>query len=243
MQMKVLRIGICDDNAEDREHIKEEIQNCIKMTEVNIRPLFYMYSNGKELMEASQNEEFQLVFLDVVMPGQDGFELAGHLYTSENKVRVVFVSDYEDKIFDSYEYMPVFFVRKRKLGEDIYRALKQYFRLTSFKAVSYKLKEGFGYLEVLLSDIIYIECNGHELSIKTRAGRLFRSYGSLKTAEEELASYGFIRVHRSYLVNEMYIGNIEEGSELVLTEGSRVPIGKAWEKRLQSSILGSKKSW
>lgn len=57
--------------------------------------------------------------------------------------------------------------------------------------ISYKIQGGFGAGEVLLRDIMYIECNGHTLTYKMSGGAEYSVYGSLKPVAEELRDYGF----------------------------------------------------
>lgn len=99
--MSAIRIGVCDDNAEDRKRIGVEVRKVvtrlIKGTDVEIR----MYSNGLALVESNQRESFQLIFLDIEMPGSDGFEVARRLSIGRVCPELVFVSNYENMVFDS----------------------------------------------------------------------------------------------------------------------------------------------
>ena len=62
------------------------------------------------------------------MPEIDGFDLAGQLYLKNPHLKVVFVSNYESIVFDAYEYMPLWFVRKSSLERDMLKSTAKIFR-------------------------------------------------------------------------------------------------------------------
>ena len=64
------------------------------------------------------------------------------------------------------------------------------------------------------------------------ADKTFQMYEKLNSLEEEMESYGFIRIHRFYLVNVRYISNIHN-YELTLTDGSKLPIPKGRYKEVR----------
>lgn len=87
----------------------------------------------------SQSQGFSLVFLDWEMPEIDGFDLAGQLYLKNPHLKVVFVSNYESIVFDAYEYMPLWFVRKSSLERDMLKALQKYLGITTKVKLRYRM--------------------------------------------------------------------------------------------------------
>ena len=68
----------------------------------------------------------------------DGFELAAKLCMNQPQVGLVFVSAHESFVFDAMEYSPLWFVRKGYLERDMFRGLRKYLQMTSFKGVAQK---------------------------------------------------------------------------------------------------------
>ncbi len=146
--------------------------------------------------------------LDIEMLGLDGFALAERLCLDRPQTRLVFVSRHESLVYDAPEYMPLWFMRKSSLERDMYKALRQYFRVTASTRVTYRLKDGFSFRDVPVRDILYVECSGRRISIcRTDGGRL-EMYGSLKAMEGELTGCHFLRIHKNYLVNQEYIKEV-----------------------------------
>ena len=206
--MREILVGICDDSREELDRIEDAMQKALARLGSPARISCKRFLDGEALYAASRGETFHLLFLDIEMPGLDGFGLAARLCLDRPQTRLVFVSMHESLVYDAPEYMPLWFGRKSRLERDMYRALRQYFRVTASTGITYRLKEGFGFREVPVRDILYVECSGHRITIcRTDGGRL-EKYGSLKAMEEELAGCHFLRIHKNYLVNQEYIKEV-----------------------------------
>ena len=233
-----LVIGVCDDSPEDLKRIQTEFcRSAEKPGEKDIS--LYLYRDGKSLYNDSQNRDFSLVFLDWEMPGLDGFDLAERLYIKNPTLKVVFVSNYENMVFDAYEYTPLWFVRKSALARDMMKALEKYFNMTAKTQIRYRMKDGFGYRDVHLESIMYAECNKHTIIVYMRDQTSLQTYGTLKSLEEEWTSYGFLRVHKNYLVNVRYI--MEVGLRSIrLSDGTELDMGKNKRKRIVELVKQEK---
>ena len=126
------------------------------------------------------------------MPEIDGFDLAGQLYLKNPHLKVVFVSNYESIVFDAYEYMPLWFVRKSSLERDMLKALQKYLGITTKVKLRYRMRDGFGMKHVHLESVVYVECNGHALTVWMRNQTYLQMYGTLKSIENEWKDYGFV---------------------------------------------------
>lgn len=235
MERQKLLVGICDDRKEDIERIVEALRNSLKRVGHPVEFLCRRFLDGETLYRAVGKETFQLLFLDIEMPGIDGFALAGKLGLRRPETFLIFVSVHESLVFDSLEYMPLWFVRKSRLERDMFRAVQKYFQLTASTRVCYRLKEGFGYREIPIREIVYIEGNGHTLTIQRANGSSVGKYGSLKSMETELSEYHFLRIHKNYLVNQEYIEDVGR-REVILKDGSSLEMGRDRRPTIQEAM-------
>lgn len=165
--------------------------------------------------------------------------MAERLYIKSPTLKVVFVSNYENMVFDAYEYTPLWFVRKSALARDMMKALEKYFNMTAKTQIRYRMKDGFGYRDVHLESIMYAECSKHTVIVYMRDQTSLQTYGTLKSFEEEWASHGFLRVHKNYLVNVRYI--MEVGPRTVrLSDGTELDMGKNKRKRIAELVKQEK---
>lgn len=235
MEKRQCMVGICDDRAEDIVLIKEALHKALIRTGQSVDLTCRRFTNGEELYAATGENTFHLLFIDIEMPGMNGFELAQKLCRNRPSIYLVFVSAHESFVFDAPEYSPLWFVRKSNLEEDMFRAVRKYLQLTAFTQVSYRLKAGFDYKEIPVMDILYIEGSGHSLLIKKAGGSWMRKYGSLKSMEEELQGCHFLRIHKNYLVNQEYIENVG-GREVYLTDGTVLEMGRDRKKEVREAM-------
>ena len=236
MDKRECRVGICDDKAEDIAHIEDALRKGLLRAGQPVRLVCRRFLDGEKLYEAVQNESFDLLLIDIEMPNLDGFKLAERLCMERPSFYLIFVSAHESFVFDASEYMPLWFVRKSNLEWDLFRAVRKYLQITAFTRVNYRLKEGFGFRELPLQDIIYIECSGHSLFIKRTDGSCLKKYGSLKSMEEELAGYHFLRIHKNFLVNQEYIKEVGK-REVYLTDDSVLDMGRDRKIKIREAML------
>lgn len=165
---------------------------------------------GKDFFQDKDNLMYDIVFLDIDMPEITGFELAQALKMIKPNITIVFVSNLEHLVFQSFSFKPFRFVRKSHLEEDILSAVEAYQKELNATRDVYIFKTNNIEKTIMTSDIIYFESMGHDVFIQTinNKYKIKREHGdekSIKTISEQLKTKGFIRVHRSYLVNFRYI--------------------------------------
>lgn len=235
MEQGECRIGIYDEKEEDINRIKDALEKGLEKTGQSVCLVCKSFLDSRELYAAARREKFDLLFLDIEMPRMDGFELAEKLCMDCPLTYIVFVSVHDRFVFDSLEYSPLWFVRKGNLEGDMFRALRKYLRIMAASQISYRMKEGFGFREILLKDILYIEGSGHNLVIKRTSGDNLKKYGSLKSMEEELEGCNFLRIHKNYLVNQEYIREVGN-REVYLTDGSVLEMGRDRKKEVREAM-------
>ena len=103
-----MQIAICDDDQTFRNEIEDFL------TEYKRKHLLcidtFEFSTGRELLESE--ESFDMVFLDYQMPGIDGLDTARKLRKRNNVCSIVFVTNYPDFVYDSFEVNPYRFFPK-----------------------------------------------------------------------------------------------------------------------------------
>lgn len=73
-------------------------------------------------------------------------------------------------------------------------------------------------------DIVYIDVKSHKLTVHQQDG-IFSANGNLCDIEKEISQYGFIKIHKSYLVNFRYINLIHQ-KEVILDDGNILPLSR-----------------
>ncbi len=179
------------------------------------------FGDGLSAMEHLQQEEVDLVFLDVQMPGLTGIQLLNVL---KNKPKVILTTAYSEYALESYElevtdYLlkPISFERFLKAVTKVYQAAQAPTGNQSPSPDSDKTPTGFIFVkteyklqQIKLDRIQYVEGMKDYLRIHTDDGPVM-TLMSFAKLQEMLPANSFFRVHKSYLVPITRITLIEKG--------------------------------
>lgn len=231
----MVNIAVCDDKLEMLDYLENEIGR--NMHTFGKEYTLNKFSNPEHLKKIAKKEEINLLFLDIEMPKMNGFDLAKELRSNKNKrkLHVVFVTSYESRVFESFEYRPFWFMRKIEIQHILPKILTEFFNKMEEENVFHEFRNGANSKVAKIMDVIYLECNLHKITIKTISGE-FEIYGSLKSLEKELQQYKFIRIHKNYLVNPNHIFSIDVKT-IMLTDKSILPLSKERKKKVKQMLL------
>lgn len=232
-----LRVAVCDDDPTALKLIEGGITDVFSRHDV--AATVALFPSAEELWGALETRRYDLLLLDIDMPGMDGISLGRELRERRDQVDILFISNREDLVFDSLRVNPVGFIRKSRFLEDMPGVVGQYLevrRQRSRRSVVV-LKEGASVRPVPVSSICYVEGQRkHQLvhvEGEERPITLLRTMGEL---EEELSGEGFIRIHKGYLVNYRFIQMIE-GGEVLLSTGEHLPMSRRKDRETKDRLM------
>lgn len=220
-------LGICDDDSMFIEYIKRLFQEvCQDIT-------FYEYLSGEELIQDMQTQEkYDLLILDVMMPGMNGNETAKKFREQFPNTLLVFCLGVCLPTVESFETTPYRYWLKEYTEEKMRREVEGVFgKLEKTKVMPYivgkkenqwiKLSpEQISYIAIAKKGSVLYDANSKE------------SYSSpKKLAEfyEQLKDFGFVYAHNSYIVNLKYVA-IAGPTELQFIHGEKLTISRARAK-------------
>jgi DNA-binding LytR/AlgR family response regulator len=173
----------------------------------------YATDSPTEALRVLKERDIDAVFLDIQMPGLDGIELASVLARFKHAPAVVFVTAHEKHAVEAFELEAVDYVlkpvRQDRIGEAIRRVLGGSRTDTAVDQVP--VERGGVTRFVPVSEIRYVEAEGDYARLHTAAGsHLVRI--PLSQLEQQWASSGFVRIHRSLLVSLTYVEELRVDS-------------------------------
>jgi DNA-binding LytR/AlgR family response regulator len=190
------------------------------------------YGNAVEALAAIQRGGVDLVFLDVSMPELTGFQL---LRALTNPPLVILTTAYSEHALAGYDYDVVDYLLKPIEFDRFLKAVTKAHRLES-RGGSHEprertvlLKSGTKLHHVRVSDIRSAHAAGNYVAFRA-GGREILSLMTMKEAVELLADLGFVRVHRSHIVNLQHVELVEEDE--VIVDGRRLPVADAYRDEL-----------
>jgi DNA-binding LytR/AlgR family response regulator len=220
-----LNIAFVDDDVASRKRIAQEVKDMFLELECKVEA--YPYGSGEEFYSAADTHQFDLILLDIEMPGIDGILLAKKLHKDGRKTRIVYVSNREDLVFESLETRPYGFVRKSHFQDDMRKIVRFFVQELTQDDDNYLLIQSEGSkVNLPIEDILYIESNKRYQQIHVK--NLIKPYvtsTTFQTLSDLLVNKGFIICYRGIMINFLAIKVINEDC-IELKNGKTLPMSR-----------------
>lgn len=234
--------------VEDEPVIGHEISLCLKEMNYEVCPEIAM--QGHEALSFASTCRPDLVLLDICIDGpMDGIEV-GQRLRQELQIPFIYLTAYADKLtLDRAKVtLPAAYLVKPFTREELQAAIE---------VVEYKLAQGSelepnqpnqedttlkdeffvkdkdNYVRINVSDILWVKGLDNYIVLHLREGKQI-IHSSLKKMEERLANRGFMRIHKSYIVNLAEVSSICRHD--VQLGNMEIPIGKTYRTTLMERI-------
>lgn len=165
--------------------------------------------DAEEAMEIFKKENFDIVFLDINMPRVSGLELGYEMKYLNPDVGIIFQTAYEEHALKAFDIGAVGYLVKPYSIEQLQNSLER-IKVPMAKEEEFQILSKFGdsYLLLKPEEIYYIKADLSEVMLRSAKG--FSYYGQkISDLYARLKSFGFIQIHRSYLINSNEIKEIQ----------------------------------
>jgi two-component system LytT family response regulator len=246
-----IRAVIVEDESLARERIRHLLTND------NQIEIIGEYATGSDAVNAIQRDKPDLLFLDIQMPGMDGFSLLKQI--SPRIPHVIFVTAFDDYAVKAFEVNAMDYILKpftRKRFEEALRRMKARFaqnpdsglakRVEAFleqlqakqdylKRLAIKTESGV--LLVKIGEIDWIESDDNYIRIHCgKSHHLMRE--TISALEKRLDPERFLRIHRRLIVNVDRIKQLfpwfQRSYCVLLQDGTKLPVGRNYKEKLKS---------
>jgi DNA-binding LytR/AlgR family response regulator len=209
--------------------------------------------DATEALRVLRDTEVDAVFLDIRMPGLDGMELARILRRFARPPAIVFVTAYDDGAVDAFDLGVTDYVRKPVRAERLGESLRRVAGLRAAAAPAAQREdepaipvELAGTTRMLpRSSVRWVEAQGDYARLHTAdASHLVRV--SLATLAERWADAGFVRIHRSYLVQLRLVSELRltQSGYVVAVDGTDLPVSRRHTRELKDRLIrAAKHDW
>ena len=183
------------------------------------------FSSGKALLESVKRIDYDILVLDIDMPEISGIDIAKNVRKINANVTIVFVTNMDNLVFESIKYSPFRFVRKTKMNVEMPELLNSLKKKYSEESKYFTFNFDGEMKAVKLTDIVYFESVKHEIYIHMQDNSEYKISDSLNNLLEKYETIGFIRIHKSYVVNFRYIFEFQK-NYVILDDHTKIPISK-----------------
>lgn len=242
----MLQIAICDDETLLLEEIRRITEDCLQSQQTF--SILSTYTDGKSLFyDIQDGKRFDLLLLDIEMPGLSGMELAKRIHELLPDALMLFVTAHYKYAVDAYELHIFRYIPKNQLKERLPHALRDAVSLLEIQNTDSYIISSQNRLErIPYKEILYIEKDGknalfHTVSTQKQpadlAGKNRRVRKTLTEVFDELHSEEFHFIERGYIVNLRHVTGISH-TDCILADQTRLPVSQSrlpeFKKRLSS---------
>jgi DNA-binding LytR/AlgR family response regulator len=229
----MINIAICDDESAEIDYLTALIHRWAEARNVAVRLSDYM-SAENFLFTYEEDKSPDIILLDIQMKGMDGVELARQIRKDNDAVQIIFITGYPDYIADGYDVSALHYLMKPVIEDKLYKVLDKAAKIISKPKKAIFLDIEGGSIRLLTDEIIFVESFDHFLEIQT-AQQKHTVKIPLREIESKLTS-GFIRCHRSYIVNMRFIKKITR-TEVTLDSGKAIPLSRRLYTDVNKAML------
>ncbi len=222
----MLHIAICDDDAAAVRSHKEMTELCLKQFASVGEIKTYTDSDNLFCDIAEDQFFFDLILLDIEMPGRSGMEIAQKIKPYLPNVKIIFITSHIEYAIDAFELSIFRYVPKNEIAGRLPDAIKDAVKWIELEAGNaYVIQTNSRLEKIPYREIYYIERDGKNAAI-TAAGGVSKVRKSLQQVYEELGADEFIYIDRGCIVNMVHIMQVKDGMA-VLDNGGALPISRS----------------
>lgn len=219
-----MHLAVCDDNIEELFRISSLLEEYCR--ELDNSVTYEAFHSATELLETMRVRRFDLLILDILMPGVTGMEAAREIRRSNSEIPIIFLTSSRDFAVESYRVDAKDYIMKPASKEEIFPSIsKQLARLKQENSYL-TLKTRSGIIKLPFSQIVYVEVIHRSVQFILVNGKVREAYGYLTDYESDLLSDPhFYKPHRSYVVNLRQVTELnKKGFSTIM--GNMVPVAR-----------------
>lgn len=218
-----MQIAMVDDSLEDVSRLKSYLERYSRETGITHESAYF---EDAEIFLQGATNRFDLVIMDIDMPGINGVDAARQLRKDGNSIVIMFVTNMPQYALAGYEVEAVDYVLKPLSYQDFALKMQKASRYVHRnRDATITLQTADGVVSVQASEIQYVESALHYLLYHTTRGN-WKVRGSMAQAEKELMPLRFVRCNSGFLVNLRHVQAIEKEDVLVGSHRLKISRGK-----------------
>lgn len=220
-----MKIAICEDDTTQQNILTAVLDSYRTPTGEHVQ--YDVYQTGLDLLASINTHLYDILLLDILMPGFTGIETAREIRESNEKIPIIFLTTSQEFAVESYRVHAFDYLMKPVEQNALFETLDRAYVMkdnTLEKSIMVQTPKAVYIL--FLSQIEFVEINNRTLSFHLIDGTVKSISGRLSDYEDTLLKHSeFLKVHRSYIINMDFMKSMNQKSFFTLTE-NEVPISR-----------------
>lgn len=234
----MLQIAICDDEKFYRDKLKQLLDAYLKIHQLDYT--ISLFLSGKDFLKQKENMvKYDIIFMDINMDEIDGIETAKQIRAFQSETNIVLVTAFINYVLEGYKVNAIRYLMKDTLQTALPECMDAILKKLQPKQILFPFLEGEK--KLYIDNILYVESRKHKshficLEEKTVC---YQIYSKLDEIEKQLSDYGFLRIHKSYLVNGRHIQKISNYL-VYLDVGDQLPVPRLKYQAVKEAYVAYK---
>lgn len=227
-----INIAVCD----DEEKICSQVESILTklLDKESIQYNIDIFVSGEDLCRGMENVEYDLIFLDIQLPQMDGVEIGRYIREVKRNdvVQIAYISSQQEYAMELFDSRPINFLIKPLDDMKIKKVLEAYIKINGGRNDIFHYRIGRSFHKIEIYKIRYFIRTTRKVTMYTLDG-CEEFYGSLEKIYEKMKYYGFLFIHKSYMVNSRYIKRMRYDS-LVMSDDREFSISQSRRKEIRN---------
>lgn len=228
----MLNAILCDDDSEILEIYQTMLKQIAKKHQLDLS--VRCFGSAQAMLFALEDSgQADMIYLDVQMDGMNGIEAAKKLRAMGSQAQIIFLTNSKEYVFESFDAAPLQYLLKGKFPikkfEEVFLKAAQLSKQNEGEL--FECVRGADRVTIPVRRISYFEVAKRIITVHYGT-KSYDFYSSMDELENRLLQKGFVRTHRSFLVNLAHIRRLGQ-DELELTGGEHIPLGRTHVKKVK----------
>jgi len=231
----MLKVAICDDKLKELSQISDMLNQY--KAEKNVVLKYDAFSTAVELLEAMKRHAYDVLLLDVMMPGINGLMAARKIRGFDPSVKIIFLTSSPEFAVESYAVNAHYYLLKPCTTNKLFPVLDRIFLEKNRTEETLSIHQPSGLMRLSLGRLEFLEVSGKKLMFHFDDGNIKEIRGSISEFENKLlCKDNFIKVHRSFIINMEYIQTLNS-RELTTFTGKTVPVSRLLHSQVKEAYM------
>lgn len=227
-----IKIAIVDDLMSDRAHLVQHVEGYKKQN--NLEITYNTFSSGNEFLQTFEKGSYSLIFMDIIMNGPTGMDIAHEIRKIDGAVTIIFTTQTADFALEGYEVQAYAYLIKPLSYNAVEKVIRETLVAKQLQPPFIEVKENRCRIKLLVDDIIYVDVDNHYLQIHTH-DRVVRTYMRFRDFYPMLEKYGqFLCCYRNILINMDKVMEMDDMDFVMETE-ERVPMKRNAKQEMRQA--------
>lgn len=227
------KIAIVENEIDQATSLKDALDEYQKKTHNSFQ--IDIFLNSYQYLESKDAYSFDIAFLDILMPGLNGMDLAKEIRKHDSDLDIIFVTNMSNYAINGYEVSAYDFILKPFNKEHLFKTLDNLLTSRDLRKKRYiTLKSKDGVEVVSLDDIIYVDISAHLISYHLSDDKVINKWGNL-SEEQALLGDSFIKPNQYTLINIKRIRSIK--GDMISLLNKEIPISRKYKKEVNDALL------